>query len=467
MEDKIIMALDKLTIDQTEGLLNEDIEIKISPKKMRRIKGSVYRKIGFKRHKGIYISKKLAACAAAFILLLTFFSLMGFNNMAAAIGKIFGFIPGYGIVENNESIEYILSQPVSAENEKVKLSLDNAIATKSGMTVMFTLERKSYDEQQLMKDKQTELEQHQNGGSLSRPEVALYAGERKLTEYSGYTGGGGKNETSTFSYELNPGDISTGESYKLEYADYGLSLEFRLKSYDSYNTLEEIGATGYNNDISITAVPTFSDGQVQVDLYAVNKSGYILYSYYYRADKEYMNNVLHLETDSGVKNYTVPDGYGGVNGRLLFDIAPGDKNFTLKIPYIMVKSNEEEKISIKIPKEGEKLTVNQKIEFNDCSMTIVDVEKTLSQHIGEYGELKMTVKFENKSENKIMLRPEFIKTDFFGNAQSGAWSADMDENGVYTTVYYALDKGESGKLRLKVYNPTYLLTDEYELAFSR
>lgn len=465
MEDKIIMLLDHLTVEQTEMLLNEDIDMKISHKEMHRIKNSVHRKIGFKRLKAVYVPQKLAACAAALFILFISLSFIGLNNVAAAIDKFFSFIPGYGIVENNESIQYILSQPVSVENNNVKFSLMNAIATKSGITVTFSLERKNYDDQQLIKDKQAERESFQNGSS-SHPNVVLYAGEYKITEYTGYTGGSGKSDMSTFSYDLKPDEISTSETYRLEYADYALLLKFKLKNYSSYHTLEEIGATGYNNDISITAVPTFSDGQVQVDLYAINKNGYILDSFS-KTGKKYLGDDLHLETDSGIKSYTIPDGYGGVNGRFLFDIKPEDKNFTLTIPYISVKSDEEKDIALKIPTEGEKVSVNLKIKFKDCNMTIVDVEKTLSHHIGEYGELKMTIKYENKSENKIMLHPEFIRTDFFGNAQSGAWSADMDENGIYTTVYYALNKGESGKLRLKVYEPVYLLTDEYKLTFSK
>ncbi len=465
MEDKIITALDHLTVEQTERLLDENIGMKINSGKTRRIKGLVYQKAGLKRPR-TYLFKKLTACAAVLVILLASFSLAGFDNVAAALGKIFSLIPGYGIVENNESIEYILSQPVSAENENIKFSLNNAIATKDSITVMFTLERKNYDNQQLLKDKQKDREQLQSGSSPSQPKVVLYAGQRKISEYRGYTGGGSKSYISNFAYKLKPEEISTDQTYTLEYTDYGLSLEFKLKNYDSYYSLEEIGTTGYHNDISITAVPTFLDGQVQVDLYAINKSAYRLNSFC-KADQPYQNNDLHLETESGIKNYTPLEAYSGVNGKFLFNIDPGDKNFTLKVPYITVQSDEEKAIALKIPKEGEKDTVNQKVEFKDCIMTIVDVERTPPQYPGEYGNLKMTLQYDNKSEKKIMLHPEFVRADFWGNSQSGSWSAEMDENGVYTTMSYALEKNETDKLRLKVYNLHYCLTDEYVLNFSR
>jgi len=122
---------------------------------------------------------------------------------------------------------------------------------------------------------------------------------------------------------------------------------------------------------------------------------------------------------------------------------------------------------LKIPKDGEKLTINQKVEFNDCTMIIVDVEKIISPDIGEYGELKMTIKYENNTKNKIMTRFEMVRTNFFGKESSGSWSGHLDENDICTTAYYTLNKDDGGKLRLKVSNPVYFLTDEYTLKFSR
>ena len=467
MEEKIIDIFDNFNIDETERLLDSDMNIAIDPKAMKRIKNSVFQKTGLKNKKKIYISRKLIACIAAFAIIISSLSIISFDNVGAAISSIFSFIPGVGIIENNDSIEYVLSKSASAENNDVVFNLNNAVATKESITVMFSIKRKNYTDEQLYKDKQAEWERLQKGGTLARRKVNLYAGNVKYTEYSGSTGGGGQTDTSTFSYSIKAEDINMNTTYKLEYEEYNLSVEFKLKRYNSYNALEEIGSTAYNNDISITAVPTFTDGKVEVNLYTINKSGYNLYSFYKTFDKGYLNNDLHLETDSGTKAYTLPDGYGGVNGKFLFDIQPNDKNFTLKIPYITVQSNEARNITLKIPKDGEKIIVNQKVEFKDCTMTIVDVEKTLSQHIGEFGELKMTIKYDNKSKNKIMTRCEFLRTNFFGTASGGSWSGDLDENDIFTTVYYALEKDENSKLRLKIYNPVYYLTDEYTLKFDR
>lgn len=75
MEKKITNVLDNLTIEQTERLLDYNMEMQISDKDRNRIKNSVFEKIGSKKRKEIYIPKKLvvglaAACAlfAVFIL---------------------------------------------------------------------------------------------------------------------------------------------------------------------------------------------------------------------------------------------------------------------------------------------------------------------------------------------------------------------------------------------------------------
>lgn len=465
MEDKITSELEGLDLEQTEKLLTEDMDMNIGALQKQRIKAAVYRKTGLRSRPKIYSARRLTACLAALAIIITAVSVVGFDKVYAAIGRAFSFIPGYAIVENNTGIDYVLQKPVTAENAEAKLMLSSAVATKKGITVMFTLDRKNYVEQQLVKDKQEEWERLKNGGKPSRAEVLLWAGDRKIEEYSGSTGSSGRSDTSTLTFELNPSEIGTNRAYKLEYKAYGLSLEFKLRDYDSYEKLEEIGATDYNNDISITAVPSFPDGKLQVDLYTINKSPYSLDSL--GAGGAALNKDIYVETNSGIKEGYVPYGYGGANGRFMFDIEPEDNDFKLKIPGVTVKSDEKHNISLKIPKEGEKLTVNQRVEFKDGVMTITEVERTKPQREGDFGALKMTIKYESKADNKILLHPEFLRTDLFGNTKGGGWSAEMDENGAYKEVYYSLEKGENDLLRLKVYNPVYFLKDEYSLSFSR
>src|SRR5665647_2565342 len=107
MEEKIIDIFDNFNIDETERLLDSDMNIAIDPKAMKRIKNSVFQKTGLKNKKKIYISRKLIACIAAFAIIISSLSIIGFDNVGAAISSIFSFIPGVGIIENNDNIEYV------------------------------------------------------------------------------------------------------------------------------------------------------------------------------------------------------------------------------------------------------------------------------------------------------------------------------------------------------------------------
>ena len=50
MEEKIIDIFDNFNIDETERLLDSDMNIAIDPKAMKRIKNSVFQKTGLKNN---------------------------------------------------------------------------------------------------------------------------------------------------------------------------------------------------------------------------------------------------------------------------------------------------------------------------------------------------------------------------------------------------------------------------------
>ena len=84
-----------------------------------------------------------------------------------------------------------------------------------------------------------------------------------------------------------------------------------------------------------------------------------------------------------------------------------------------------------------------------------------------YSRSIMTLKYENKKSNMVMLSSGLTRINLFGNSHSGGWSAEMDENGVFTEINYDLDGDENGKVRFIFSDPVYALTDEYELTFKR
>ena len=87
------------------------------------MKKSVYTKIGLKIENKIYVPRKLVACILTLVIVLTTFSFLGFENVAATISKIFTFIPGFGIEEKNDTIFYTIEPIVN------KTKANNMIAS--------------------------------------------------------------------------------------------------------------------------------------------------------------------------------------------------------------------------------------------------------------------------------------------------------------------------------------------------
>lgn len=460
MEDKIFDALDTLDINQTDKLLDTDINMNIDSVSLKRIKKAVYKKAGLKKSKHL-IKKGLTVTAAALVLAMLSMATIGVDNVANAFNRLFSFIPGYAIVENNKNIEYVIEkQNIQVENSDVSITIKNAIAIKDNITISLELEKKNFDESKALEGMQKEWEELEKGGQLKKPIIVLYANgkEYKTDNYS--AAGGGSTESIAANFQIE--NINTQTTYKLEYKEYNLSLAFKLKAYDSFDSLEEIGPTTILNDISITAVSNIKDNKLEVELYPINKSKYQISSFAKVFDNGYEGKDLNLQTSNGIRKYTAPDSSMGANNKFYFDISPDDKDLVLKIPYLIVASNESQNISLKIPNEGEKLTLNEKVEFTDSTMIITDVERIKSDE-NEYGNLKINFRYENSDKNKIMYNAQFNRTNILGAIEGGGYSCEPDQNDILKSVYYGLEKGENSELRLKISKPEYYLLSEYSL----
>lgn len=417
------------------------------------------------------LSQKTALLAAGVLLFLAL-SLMNFDVVIAAVNRFFSFIPGYGIVENQaganegDAILYVADSLPSAENQEARLSLQNAIAGKDSITVLFEVEWKNLTEEALLAKKQEEWERLKKEDKLFSPEVSLYAGEQQYEEFMGSSAGGSRTESSAYTYKVAAADINTDTVYRLEHRDLGLSLEFTLKDVATFEKLTDIGATDIHHDIAITAVPEFTENQVTVELYPLNKSNYQIQSFSRVWEKGYGGLDLRLLTSSGPKSYTLPESFMGPNTKFTFDLEPEDRDLVLDIPFVLVQSNEHRDIKLPIPAEGEKLTVNQKVEFADCTVTIADVAIE-NETFGDENALVMNLSYDNKAPDKIMAGAGFMRIGFMGRPGGGGYSVEPDENGIITKVSFALEKGEERSLRLRVMNPVYYFMAPYRLYLGR
>ncbi|MEL7623732.1 MAG: hypothetical protein AAGU12_09095 [Clostridiales bacterium] len=412
------------------------------------------------------------ALLAAGVLLFLALSLMNFDVVIAAVNRFFSFIPGYGIVENQagadagDAILYVADSLPSAENQEARLSLQNAVAGKDSLTVLFEVEWKNLTEEALLAKKQEEWERLQKEDKLTQSKISLYAGSQKYEDFMGSSAGGSRTESSAYTYKVAAADINTDTVYRLEHEGLGLSLEFALKDVATFEKLTDIGATDIHHNIAITAVPEFTEDQVTVELYPLNKSNYQIQSFSREWEKGYGGLDLRLLTSSGPKSYTLPESFMGPNTKFTFDLEPEDRDLVLDIPFILVQSHEYRDIKLPIPAAGEKLTVNQKVEFGDCTMTIADVAIE-NETFGDENALVMNLSYDNQWPDKIMSGASFMRINFMGRPEGGGYSMMPDENGVITQVFFALEKGDGRSLNLRVMNPIYYFTAPYRLSLGK
>ena len=483
---KIHAVLDTINREQTETLLKQAGGVPLDRKAARRINQKLQsRVIGEKRRQPVMLKRTLALAAALVVLCCGTFSVFAAEEIAYQAAKIidrlYQYVPDYGFVDTGEHIQFVLDEKVTAENEDILLSLNSAYVTNDGLTVMLTITRKNMSSEDFVRLKEEEIERHKqmdledsNPGGMPKMILSVngasHGNAGAWTEYEDFSGvsSGGIEEQAVYTFALNGGALREDTQYRLFHPTHNLTLSFQLMAKDLQSP-SELGATDVHNNISVTAVPVFSDERLEVSLFPINNSTYSIYSF----TKEISigspgGQDLRLETESGEKAYETPGGYMGPNTKFAFPIEASDANFMLRIPFLMVQSQEYRNVRLRLPKKGEQLTLNLPVEFQDCVMTIVDAERRVAENIGDGDELKLTLRYENKAENQVMANASVSRLNFAGKMKSGtAWSYLSDESGVTREMYIALESGDIGSLHLQFNNPVYFLTDAYTLAFNR
>ena len=480
IEKKILDCMDDLNLKETELLLKDYSleEVHLNSEYKDQIKVSVLQKTnltdkqeesdGSKQNEPIKPKtakkRRWRYYAAAAVLLLGLFAWRNSDSIVLAFNKMFGLIPGVGIVEDNKEILYQLKAQKTGETDQAIMSIQSVVATKDTMTVSFSFERKNYTEEQMMKDKEEEWERLKKEDKLQQPNIYLIVDNEKYIMSYGGSSGGGLIENHSLSFELKGELIDTAKSYTISYEDFNTSVDFELISLEQFDSLNDIGATNIHNNISLTATSTLEDNQLKVNVYPINYSPYNLISFEQDYNLEYFGKKISLTTEKGSKNYTLPDSYGsGMNAAYSFDISDGTKEFIMDIPFVVTESKEQSNISLPIPKIGEVLELNKEIVFEKGTVVIKSVEKLMQDGGNDYGELKIILEYKSVEENQQLVGIEFTRRG------RGGWgfSSEYDADGRLITINYMLEKSDKKTLKLNVVKPRYVFMDKYQLDLNK
>lgn len=477
MEKTIEFLLDTLDREETELLLQKNRPLALERKKQRRINHLLLMRHTEKNKKtNKKIKRSLALAASLIVLAATSLSVFGDSNLpyhlSSAIDSLYSFVPNYGFVEINESPSFILDKPVTVENEAVALTLTGAYITDNNLTTILTLHHKNMSHEDFLQQKQAKNEKDHSRSSLSlHVNENTYESSNGWKSYEDYTGvsTSGLDEQIIYQFTLEGTIVQATTAYRLSHAEHRLTLSFSLAPFSESFIDELPGSTDNHNDIFIMASPSFSESQLEVTLFPINNSDYSLYSF----SKDGIfggpdGQDIHLESESGIKNYEAPGGSLGPNTKFNFPIESTDQNFTLRIPFIMIKANEYLNLRLPIPKRGKTIPLNMTLNFHDCTVTIVEAERRVREDVNaKEEELRLLLSYENKTDNKILSHPSVNRLTRSGKIKSGGYSFLPDDQGITQEIYILLEKWDWGSLYLQFYNPTYFLTDEYSFTFTR
>jgi len=371
-QNKIITALDNLTQDQTEVLLEKNIEMKISSINRYCINNAVWKKIGVKKQRmtfGLYIPKKLIACIVAFAIALVSIPVVGFDSVSAAIGKIFNFAPGVGITEKNNDTLYVFN-PIVRQTplNTLKATIVNARYINNYLLLTVMIDGEPFYDIRLGKVFSYD--------DLTSNDLNLYI-NGSLTSYDEDASAQLLRDTRSILFNFSCGIAAPKDSdiYEIEITGFPKRLSFALLPCQDYADIAEIGPSDIQNGIPVLAFSDRVGGQLFVWCYSFNATTDTILRYGYPQHGFYSNSYIATERSIITANESFL-----VSSCLVFAMPENYQTATLHIPYLSMSRSENYEVSIKLPKGYSATECNISIKCSLGTIRITEVKRTQSEN---------------------------------------------------------------------------------------
>jgi len=367
MEKRFMNSLNHLTIEATRKLLDETAEMRLSNRQRRRIKASVLEKTGLKKKQGFHMSKKLAACIAGFVVILLSLPIVGLDTVAAAINKLFTFIPGVGITVKNDDAIYVMT-PIVGQTKagSAKAAIVSAVYSNDYLTVTVEV----------------------NGTAVECCDAfSLYINQEWIDLVGEPKSLCSSTESAMlyFSHKTEP--PAEDDLFEIAVEGFPERLSFHMAPCLDYGDIREIGPTDIQNGISITTTANRIDNQLIVWCYPFRTAN---------ATKDRIlgiglpaNGAFYQERYLQTENGQIFQSRSGlhINERLVFNMLENNHSATLHIPYLSMLRNEKMKLRVNLPTDYEIMESDASIA---CSLGIIRVTE-IARKPNEHGKDKDTV----------------------------------------------------------------------------
>lgn len=433
MDDKLINSLDHLNEEQTSDLLEKDIKFDIDEKAIARIKSSVFKKVGTNKRPSIF-SRKLITCAAAvFLIFCTMFAL-GFDNISAKVEQIVEYIPGFGRVP--ESVGIVPKVP-SKDMLEVKVMKEPVFLEVQGEKVeMYSCWMSIYKDQVIV----TAILRYPQNLALNGEIILEYNKEKifrdsEIFDYSSLTDKK-KNNEMTYSYTIrNPKTPINTLIFKTEGSEVNIAFE---KSEDLKDKVISQNFDG----IIVSAIPLNQDRSkfILTSTYEKNMEGVMFISSFAKGDSQ-VKAIDEAGNEYEIKKSTSQGSEYYVDGDIKGKVV--SLKFNKLYQSFSYENNKSlQGIKFKVPKVGEKTTINKSLDNSLNSINLKTVEKVNSIEEGnspEEGMCRLVFTYEMKS--KMLVLDVFhiaLYVEKTGGVMGGSPLEKHKEGDHYIVKYYVL-----------------------------
>jgi hypothetical protein len=437
MEDKIINILDNLSIEQTERLIDDTMDMKRSDKERSRIKNVVYKKIG-SRKKDIYIPKRLLASVAAIAIVFVSLTAVGFDNVYAAIGKLLTFIPGVAIEQKIDASVYTMDPVIEqVKTQEATANLVNAVYSNDYLSVTIEV----------------------LGKALYHDDFVYYINQKPVNNQDDTPANLSISSDSTMMYvSIITEAPAIDNVYEIGITGFPERLSFKMTPCRDYEDISQIGPTDVQNDISITTTAQRIGDQLVVWTYPYRLSNAdkdTIVGYGKPANGAFIKTG-YISTESG----QIIESNSGwqLTGRTVYNMPENDKTATLHIPYLSMLREEKKKLNINLPGRYavEDADVSAKCSLGTIKVT--EIERSPCKYDNDKDTIMIKFEFESIDANMRLYSFEYQFT------QENSSSARHFNGEIGCLEYLEVDVMKNvNKLSYDVSQLYYFLIGEYTI----
>lgn len=434
MEQKLIAALDRLTVEQTEQLLDDAMDMKINGRARSRIKDSVRIRTDSKR-KGFYVPKRLAVCAAAFVMVFAVLGAVGFDTVAAALGKLFTFIPGVAIAEKTDTTIYTYDPMVAQiKSQTAKANIVSAVYANGYLNVTVEVE----------------------GRAIYSDGFVFYVDQKPVNADDAECLLAVSTDSTILDFSYETAVPADDDIFEVDVAGFAQRLSFKMIPCRDYDDQIKIGPTDTQNGISITATANRIDNQLVVWCYPfrmANATNDFILGYGEPSFGSF-NTMKYVNTESG-QIYGNAAGWQ-IRGRTIFNLPEDDQTATLHIPYLSMLRSEKKRLGVEIPQSYTTVDSNVAVQCSLGTIRVTEIKREPNAHETDKDTIMIKFTFDSNESNMILNSFNF---EIVGEHLSNAMHFN-EETGCleYLEIYVEKD---AKKVALRITDLHYYLLGEY------